>query len=184
VIKTVSSRFLNLSPLARFLLKAGTVYVGWQFIYTFILLPDGRLDTVLSYAGVKLAAGLLSLLGWTVESMGRFVGLPGSSGVEIQNGCNGLELIGLFCGFIVAYPGPSNRMALFLFGGVFLLFAANVLRIAVFALWTHYFPQSWEPMHIYSSYVFFYPVVLPLWYLWTVVSDRPGPLSGGGLSSA
>lgn len=173
-----------MSPLTVFLLKVGGVYAAWQLVYTFVLLPDGRLDTLLSYAGVKLAAGGLALLGWTVESAGRFVGIPGSSGVEIQNGCNGLELIGLFCGFIIAYPGPKNKMLLFLGSGIALLFLANVFRIGVFALWIYYFPESWEPVHIYSSYVFFYPVVLPLWYLWTVISDQPGLLSGSGLSSA
>ena len=169
----IKSNFFNLSPLTRFLLKAGGVYAGWQLLYTFVLLPDGRLDTFLSYSGVSLAAGLLSVLGWAVESMGRFVGLPGSSGVEIQNGCNGLELIGLYCGFIIAYPGPKQKMLMFVCGGIGLLFIANVLRIAGFALWSYYLPNTWEVAHIYSSYVVFYPVVLPLWYLWTIVSEQP-----------
>ena len=37
------------SPLTLFLLKAGGVYAAWQLIYDLVVLPDGRLDTWLSF---------------------------------------------------------------------------------------------------------------------------------------
>ncbi len=172
------------APLTVFLLKAGGVYAAWQLLYDLVILPDGRLDTGLSFSGVVLAHGFLSFFGWEVESTGRFIACIGSRGVEIINGCNGLDLLGLYAGFIIAYPGDMRKRLFFLGSGLVLLFFSNALRIAFFALSILYFPQYWDPVHIYSSYVFFYPIVLILWYLWTTMSDQTAIFSGAGLSSA
>ena len=171
------------SPLTIFLLKAGGIYAVWQLIYDLVVLPDGRLDTWLSFTGVKLAAAGLTFLGWEIETADRFIACVGNRGVEIQNGCNGMDLLGLYGGFIIAYPGELKKRLLFLSGGIVSIFVANVLRIAFFAVWDHYFPQYWEPVHYYSSYVFFYPIVLTLWYVWTTQSDRSDIFSGGSFSS-
>ncbi len=172
----------RLSPLTIFLLKAGAIYAGWHLLYTYILLPNGRLDAFLSLLGVRLAAGVLSILGWEVESAGRFIAIFGTRGVEIQNGCSGVDLLGLYAGFIIAYSGPMRKRLLPLVGGILLLYFANVFRIAVFALSNVYFPEHWDKIHIYSSYVIFYPLVLGLWYLWTAISDQKTILSGGEFS--
>ena len=165
-------------------MKAAAIYVGWNFLYDNILLPDGKLDTFLSLSGVRLAAGALSTLGWEVESVGRIIAILGTSGVAIQNGCNGVDLLGLYAGFIIAYPGPMRKRLLLLVGGLLLLYFANIFRIAAFALSSVYFPEHWSEIHNYSSYIFFYPIVLSLWYLWTVIGDQDTIFSGDELFSA
>ena len=177
----IKSRF---SPLTLFLLKAGGVYAAWQLVYDFVVLPDGRIDTWLSITGVKLAAAGLSFVGWEIETAGRFIACAGNRGVEIQNGCNGMDLLGLYAGFIIAYPGVLKKRMAFIVGGIGLIFIANVFRIAFFVLANLYYPNAWDPIHQWSSYVFFYPIVLTLWYLWTTVSDRNDIFSGASLSSA
>ncbi len=177
----IKNRF---SPLTVFLFKAGSVYAAWQLIYDLVVLPDGRLDTWLSFTGVKLAAAGLSFLGWEIETADRFIACVGNRGVEIQNGCNGMDLLGLYAGFIIAYSGEMRKRVMFIIGGIGLIFIANVFRIAFFALSNLYFPQYWDPVHYYSSYVFFYPIVLTLWYLWTTVNDHSDIFSGGSFASA
>ncbi|MFQ6607560.1 MAG: exosortase/archaeosortase family protein [Fidelibacterota bacterium] len=171
------------STLFTVLIKAGIIYTIWHLLYDYFLLPDGRLDTFLSLWGIRLAAGTLSILGWEVETAGRVIAVFGTKGVEIQNGCNGLDLLGLYSGFIVAFPGPMHKRLLLLFGGLGILFTANVFRIGIFALTNVYFPDHWEKVHTYSSYVIFYPLVLALWYLWTIISDQQILLSGKKFSS-
>ena len=177
----IKSRF---SPLTLFLLKAGGVYAVWQLIYDLVVLPDGRVDTWLSITGVKLAAVGLSFVGWEIETAGRFIACAGNRGVEIQNGCNGMDLLGLYAGFIIAYPGDLKKRMAFIAGGIGLIFVANVFRIAFFVLSNLYYPNYWDPVHYWSSIVFFYPIVLTLWYLWTTVSDHTDIFSGASLSSA
>jgi len=145
----------------------------WYILYDYYLLPDGRLDAFLSYSGVSLAGNILNMFGWEIYSDARILAITGTNGVEIQNGCNGLELIGLYMGFIIAYPGgPIQKRIGFLVGGILLLFVANVFRIMIFALSIYYVPYWWEPVHTYSSYFIFYPIVLTLWYLWTTISNH------------
>ena len=177
----IKSRF---SPLTLFLLKAGGVYAAWQLLYDLVVLPDGRVDTWLSITGVKLAAAGLSFVGWEIETAGRFIACAGNRGVEIQNGCNGMDLLGLYAGFIIAYPGVLKKRMAFIVGGIGLLFIANVFRIAFFVLSNLYYPNYWDPVHYWSSIVFFYPIVLTSWYLWTTVSDHTDIFSGASLSSA
>ena len=175
---------LTLSPLSVFLLKAGAVYAVWHLLYDYILLPDGRLDTFMSFSGVRMAADALSLCGWEVESSGRILNVFNARGVEILNDCNGLDLLGIYTGFIIAYPGPIRERLLLLAGGLLLLYFANVLRIAVLALSNVYYPDYWDNVHRASSYVFFYPLILGLWYIWTIISDQKTIFSGGDFSSA
>ena len=164
---------LTLSPLTRFLMKVSTIYIIWYLIYDYYLLPDGRLDAFLSLSGVNLAGGILNIFGWDIYSEARVLAITGTNGVEIQNGCNGLELIGLYMGFIIAFPGgPIQKRLIFLAGGILLLFVANVFRIMIFALSIYYVPTFWEQVHTYSSYFIFYPIVLTLWYIWTTFSDE------------
>ena len=177
----IKSRF---SPLTLFLLKAGGVYAVWQLLYDLVILPDGRLDTWLSLTGVKLAAAGLSFVGWEIETAGRFIACAGNRGVEIQNGCSGMDLLGLYAGFIIAYPGDLKKRMTFIAAGIGLIFVANVFRIAFFVLSNLYYPNYWDPVHHWSSFVFFYPIVLTLWYLWTTVSDHTDIFSGASLSSA
>ena len=163
----------TLSPLTRFLIKVSTIYIIWYLIYDYYLLPDGRLDAFLSLSGVNLAGGILNIFGWDIYSEARVLAITGTNGVEIQNGCNGLELIGLYMGFIIAFPGgPIQKRLIFLAGGILLLFVANVFRIMIFALSIYYVPTFWEQVHTYSSYFIFYPIVLTLWYIWTTFSDE------------
>ncbi len=169
----IQTRIKEVSPLTRFLITAGAVYVVWYILYDYYLLPDGRLDTFLSITGVNLAGSILNMFGYEIYSDTRILAITGTNGVEIQNGCNGLELIGLYMGFIIAYPGgPLNKRMGFLAGGILLLFVANVFRIMIFALSIYYIPSWWEQVHTYSSYFIFYPIVLTLWYLWTTISDQ------------
>ncbi len=169
----------SISPLALFLIKAGAIYAFWQLFYDLVLLPDARLDTFLSLTGINMAGGLLSLLGWDVDVSGRVLTCVGNRGIEIQNGCNGLNLLGVYGGFIFAYPGDWKKRLIFLSTGLLVLFFANILRIAFFAVFNANIPQYWDVAHDYSSYIFFYPIVLSFWYLWTVISDQKHTLISG-----
>ena len=114
-----------------------------------------------------------------MDVSGRILICVGEKGVEINNGCNSLNLLGLYGGFIIAYPGPWKKRILFLMIGLSSLYFANVLRIAFFAVFNANLPQYWDAAHDYSSYVFFYPIVLLFWYLWTIISDEKDILISG-----
>ena len=150
--------------------------MGWQLLYDLYLLPNGRLDEFLSLSGVTIASKILSLMGFAIESKGRIIGCIGSRAVEINNGCNGLQLFGMFSGFIASYPGTWKNRFILLATGSTVLFFVNALRIAFFAVFNSIFPEHWDLAHDTSSYIFFYPVVLTFWYICTQLSSEDSPL--------
>jgi exosortase/archaeosortase family protein len=166
------------SPIILFFIKVVGVYAVWYFIYDVILLSDGRLDNWLSLISVKISSNVLTAFGWQIETTRNIIQCVGTNGVQIQNGCNGLQLYGLFSGFIIAYPGEFVKRLWFLIGGISLLLIANIVRISYFVLANKYFPESWNIVHDTSSLIFFYPIVLTLWYLWTIQNKQANIFSG------
>ena len=145
-------------------------------VYDIYLLPNGKLDEFLSLSGVIIASKVLTVLGFAIESEGRIIGFVGARVVEINNGCNGLQLFGMFSGFIVSYPGIWKNRFILLATGSTVLFFVNALRIAFFAVFNSIYPEHWDLAHDTSSYIFFYPVVLTFWYICTQISSGDSPL--------
>ena len=86
-----------------FMVKAGLFYIIWQVIYDLFLFPNGILDEFLAVSAAILAKGILTVFGWEIYSWDRLLVIEGYRGVEVLNGCNGLTLMALYSGFIVAF---------------------------------------------------------------------------------
>ena len=153
-----------------------------QLAYDYFVLPNGSLDLFLCESGAFLAAKCLNFIGWPTDSWGTIIAVKGYGGVEIVNGCNGLTLMGIHSAFILGYGGKTKPKLLVLFGGIFLIYLANIIRIMGFALVKVYLPNHWLTFHKLSAFVFLYPVMLGLWYLWTVKSDQDDILSSSRFS--
>ena len=53
----------------------------------------------------------------------------GAPGLRVADGCNGLSVLGLFAGFVLAYPGSVVRRMLFIPLGVLVIYGVNVGRL-------------------------------------------------------
>ena len=167
----------------RFLGKMLAAYGLWYVLYDLWLLPDGRLDAWVSHSVAEVSGGLLSALGVDPAVQGRTVALPGVPGVRIADGCNGLSTIGLFVGFVVAYPGRWTRRLAFIPLGMAAIYATNVGRIAVMAVVQKHWPAAFDPLHGFGLTTIFYVAVFGLWVLWATYggaerSSGAGPASG------
>lgn len=157
-----------------FFAKLVAIYALWYVIYESWLLPDGRLDAWLSHQVVQAGGSLLSVLGLEgVSAQGRVLRLPETPGVKVVNGCNGLSTTGLFVGFVCAFPGRWARRLPFLAGGILVVFAANVVRVAGLLLLQRYWPPGFDFVHGLGAPTFFYLVVFGLWMLWARVGTPP-----------
>lgn len=141
-------------------------YAVWYLLYDLWLLPDGRLDAWISYSVADLSGALLSLLGFDAAVQGRTLSLIGTTGVKIADGCNGLATIGLFVGFVVAYPGRFWRRLAFIPLGMAAIYATNVGRIVIMVLAQKYWPAAFDPLHGFGLTTIFYVAVFGLWVLW------------------
>ena len=158
-----------------FLVKAGLFYIVWQVVYEFIIYPDGRLDQFLAVYVALLAKNALALFGWDINVWDRLLVIDGYRGVEVLNGCNALTLMVLYSGFIISFQGPNNKRIIYLLSGIGIIFILNVIRIMAFSLATVYFQPHWDTFHEFSSFIFFYPVILGIWYQWTLLSEENTP---------
>ncbi|MCH8569016.1 MAG: exosortase/archaeosortase family protein [Balneolales bacterium] len=160
--------------------KAYTVFLAkllgffglWYLMYEVWILPDGRLDAWLSVNIVEVSAGLLSLLNFDIFSDNRVLGITGAPGVIIINGCNGLEAIGLFIGFVMAWPGDNFKRALFVPMGILVIYVVNMLRVCVLVILQHYSPQSFDFAHDYSTSTIFYLAIFVMWVVWINFGEK------------
>ena len=152
-----------------FFAKALGVFGLWYGLYELWLLPDGRLDAWLSRNIVHVSGALLSGLGLEAFTAGRTVGLAGQPGIEIVDGCNGIASVGLFMGFVLAYPGRWGPRAGFIAFGVGVIWAVNIARITVLGLTQAWWPAFFSLTHDYSTTAIFYMAIFGLWMVWANV---------------
>lgn len=165
-----------------FFLKLGTCCGVWYLLYDLWLLPDGRLDAAVARSVTSITGALLSDVGFEAVAEGRTVLAEGVRGVFIADGCNGLSTVGLFIGFVVAYPGTALRRALFLPLGALVIYLANVGRITSMVVFQKYWLAGFDFMHGFGMTALFYAVVFGLWVLWAHYGGSPPP-AGEPLSS-
>ena len=159
--------------IATFVGKVLAFYGVWYVLYDLWLLPDGTVDRWLSLNVAQVSGALLGGLGLDGFVNGRVLALPGVAGVRIANGCNGLSTLGLFVGFVLAYPGTARRRAWFIPLGVGAVYLTNVIRVVLMALSQKYWPAAFEPLHGFGLTTIFYVVVFGLWVLWANYGGDP-----------
>lgn len=154
------------SDIGKFLVKVICIYFVWYLVYELWILPNGYIDEPLSKNIASISAGILSFLGEDVFYYGRVVGIVGTAGGEIVNGCNGIAAIGLFIGFIFAYPGAWKPRIYFSIFGVAVIYLVNITRIVILSYTQYYWPQMFDFTHDYSTTAIFYIVIFVLWMIW------------------
>lgn len=161
------------SPVVKFIATALGIFIVWYIIYEKWLLPDGRLDEWLSLNIIGVSAGIIKSLGFDVYTINRIVGIGENSGVEVVDGCNGISAIGLFLGFIIAFPGPWKSRLSFSILGIGVIYIVNVIRIVTLTITKVKWPAFFNFTHDYSTTGIFYIVIFVLWMVWVNYNTLP-----------
>ena len=167
IASTLSAVRSQHRPLLRFIGKVVAVYGVWYLLYDLWLLPDGRLDRWVSLSVVQVGEFVLNLAGFEPGVSARRLVLPGTPGIRVVDGCNGLASIGLFVGFVVAFPGRARRRAAFIPLGILVVFLSNVARVTGLLLLQKYWDAGFQAAHSIGAPIFFYTVIFGLWVIWT-----------------
>ena len=162
----LAARSRRARPLLLFFGKAVAIYGVWYVLYDLWLLPDGRLDEWVSHSVVQVGAFGLDLVGFDTMAEARTLTLPGTPGIQVVDGCNGIGSIGLFVGFVVAFPGRAWRRAWFVPLGIFVIYLSNVGRVTGLLLLQTYWDAGFGAAHSVGAPMFFYTVIFGLWVLW------------------
>lgn len=101
--------------------------------------------------------------------------LPGSSmGLYINDvflarvveGCNAISIMILFVAFIVSFAQKAKKTLFFVFAGIALIYAVNILRIAVLTIALYHYPEYNEFLHKIVFPAIIYGMVFLLWLFW------------------
>jgi exosortase family protein XrtF len=153
--------------LTRFIATSLGIFIAWYLLYDLWILPDGRVDHALSLHIISVTQALLGLFGIEALQSGRVIWLEGANGIEMVDGCNGIEALGLFVGFVIAYKGTWKNRAWFIPLGLFLIYAVNILRIVVLTITQLHAPAIFDVTHDYSTTAIFYIVIFAMWVWWS-----------------
>lgn len=144
------------------------VYLIWYALYHLWLLPDGRLDAFISRNIASVTATLLQVSGYEMFAFDRIVGIARTNGLEIFDGHNGIETIGLFIGFVLAYPGNTVKRWLFIPTGILIIYLVNVARIYLLAIIQYHWYSGFQVIHEYTFNLIFYLAVFALCVVWAL----------------
>jgi len=159
------------SPVIQFVLKALAIFIVWYVLYEIWLLPDGRLDEWVSLNIVGVSSGIIQLFGYETWSVNRIIGIGENGGIELVDGCTGISAIGLFLGFILAYPGDWKNRISFSLLGIGVIYIVNIFRIVVLVITQEEWIEFFDITHDYSTTTIFYIVIFLLWMTWVKFSD-------------
>ena len=94
------------------------------------------------------------------------IGIDGKTIVQVVEGCNAVSVIILFLSFILAFYSGLKKTLLYIIAGATIVYALNVLRIALLTIGIFHYPSYTEFMHGTLFPLFIYGVVFLLWVIW------------------
>ncbi len=160
------------SPITKFILKAVGIFALWYVIYELWLLPKGDLDEWLSLNIVAVSDGIIQFFGYETWTMHRIIGIGENAGIQLVDGCTGISAIGLFLGFILAYPGDWKNRISFSLLGIGVIYLVNIFRIVVLVITQEEWIEFFDFTHDYSTTTIFYVVIFILWIIWVHLSEN------------
>ena len=159
------------SPVTQFILKALGIFSLWYVIYELWLLPKGELDLWLSLNIVAVSDGIIQAFGYDTWTMHRIIGIGENAGIHLVDGCTGISTIGLFMGFILAYPGDWDKRISFTVLGIGVIYLVNIFRIVVLVITQEEWIEFFDFTHDYSTTTIFYIVIFIMWMIWVQFSE-------------
>ena len=178
--------FIKYVSVLRFLLIFIGVYILLSLLYggflSFSKGADSSPDMITQQVAQQSHA-LLHSLGYRAEviankelpSMQLWV--EGTQVGTIIEGCNSLSIIILFVSFVLAFSAPLKKTVVFLFAGAVLIYAFNLVRIAILAIALYQYPHYQDFLHTIIFPGIIYGLVFGLWVIWVRSVNPPKQLA-------
>lgn len=149
-----------------FIIKALITFVVWNVLYYGVIKPNGVIDEWLTTLVVDGSVWGLNVLGFESMSLDHVIYINGQHSVLVANQCNGLELIALFVGFLICFPGDIKSKILYVFAGSVIIALSNIVREIALSLNYNYFQASFDLNHKYTYTLIVYALVFVIWKHW------------------
>jgi archaeosortase B (VPXXXP-CTERM-specific) len=143
------------------------------FTYPFLRERFHPVLRALERATAALASALLGPLGSDVSQGGRVLVFDGQTALVVEE-CTGAYEILIFCAAVLAFPASwRQRLAGFALG-IPLIYAVNVLRVAMLLFVGRHWPGALDFLHIYLWQATLILMITGTWLLWIALVVRRG----------
>ena len=85
---------------------------------------------------------------------------------RVVEGCNAISVLVLFVSFIIAFHTSFKATFLYMVAGSILIYALNVVRVALLAIGIYEYPESQEFLHDTVFPLVIYGILFVLWIIW------------------
>lgn len=85
---------------------------------------------------------------------------------RVVEGCNAISIIILFVAFIISFAERFKKTTLYIFAGIALIYAVNILRIALLTIALYHYPEYTDFLHQIVFPAIIYGMVFLLWLFW------------------
>jgi exosortase/archaeosortase family protein len=166
--------------MVKFFINGALLFGIWWVFYTF--LRDTafihnlyeEITAILTKNLLIASKHFLNILGFETEVFGKTIRITGTGGVYLDRGCLGRNLMGLFAGFIIAYPGIIKKKLWYIPLGLVLITIINIFRISALAYIVVCCPEHVDINHHVIFKYTVYTLIFLMWYIWIKrVNIRP-----------
>lgn len=160
-------------PLRSFLIRGLLILVIWKLIYLLLLKPNHQLDQMLTIFVGSATSWVLAHLYPALQPLVEYAdnnvfitivqnGIRVDS-IAIADACNGLELMVLYLGFILAAPYPFKKKIHYIYAGLLIIMLTNVVRCLLLIFVYLNFPNYFVFAH---HYIFTFVIYLIIFLIW------------------
>jgi len=177
------------SEVQRFLKRALLIFIIWKLIYHLFLFNGRVIDKPLTDWSTRGAEKLMQVFYPDAKLMVKeecnisqelnnelfcldFLYMDGRKIVGVADPCNALELYVLYLGFLFAFPASFKRVFLFSIAGIFVIYFANIIRLAALASMNIHRVNAVDMAHHYVFKMIVYALIFGLWVLFTKKNRR------------
>jgi archaeosortase B (VPXXXP-CTERM-specific) len=121
-----------------------------------------------------IVGGILDAGGMDLDYHDSFISARSIS-IEIIEECTGLYEIVIFIAAVLAYPATRREKASGLIGGIIILYALNIIRMALLVIVGNARPDWFNFFHIYFWQVTMILMITSVWLLWIIKVVKHGP---------
>ncbi len=132
-----------------------------------MLTPRSAFEYSVINLQVIASSYFLKIFSYDVFYIENVISIIGAQPVEIYSGCNFFMHLHKFLFFFISYPSSLKKRFKYITLCLIFLFFIQILRIASFTMCLKYSPGLWDIFHHGSSYIFYYPGIIALWYFFS-----------------
>src|SRR5271163_1601113 len=175
---SVRTKWGKASPQAHFALLFATCFLLGIGL---VLLPPGqRIDGGFSKLLVRISHSAIGICGGAAAREGAILRAPGGFGVEMRDGCNGINVMLLLWAAIVAFPAPWKLKAYGLAIGTLAIQLLNLVRFISLFYLGQYSATWFEFAHSYLWETLLILDTIVVFWLWVGRVSRSGALRHAG----